>query len=352
MEDANWFSLKWFFPSTLMESFDWVSGIYLYALPLVLLVFILKWGLISQWLQKFTIAFPKSKMEGDASSFLRFIPDIILALVLANLILVLARPQRSNEKVEQWTEGIDIVVAIDISTSMIMHLDFKPNRLEAAKDVVSNFVDGRFQDRIGMVIFKAEAYSLAPLTTDYNLLKGYINDLDANKIKNDGTAIGSAIAVSINRMSESESKSKVMIIVSDGDNTAGTIDPFTAANLADAYGIKIYTIAIGKKGKVPRIVGVNQFTGQNVVRYLDSNLNEATLREIAKIGNGKFYRVTDNRTLENVFKEIDQLEKAEIKETHYKDTTDFYPVYLKWALVLFLIWLLLKSSFMNNVLND
>jgi Ca-activated chloride channel family protein len=148
-------------------------------------------------------------------------------------------------------------------------------------------------------------------------------------------------------MRESVAKSKVLILLSDGDNTAGNIDPLTAAELADAYNIKIYSIAVGKEGRVP--FGKDFFGQPN---YIENTLDETTLRKIAEIGNGEFFRVSDNQALEQVFSLIDQYEKAEIKETRYKDTTDFYYMYLKWAIVLLLLWLLLKSTFISNILQD
>jgi Ca-activated chloride channel family protein len=166
-------------------------------------------------------------------------------------------------------------------------------------------------------------------------------------IENRGTAIGSALAVGTNRMRDSDSKSKVLILLSDGDNTAGNIDPITAAKLANAYGIKIYTIAVGKEGRVP--FG-KDFFGRP--RYVENTMDETTLREIAKIGDGEFYRVSDNQALQNVFDLIDQYEKAEIKETRYQDTTDFYQIYLRWAVVFFIFWMGLKSTFMANILQD
>ena len=220
--------------------------------------------------------------------------------------------------------------------------------LEAAKNTARNFVAGRFQDRIGLVIFSGDAYSLSPLTTDYELLYNFIdNEIDFDKIENRGTAIGSAIAVGTNRMRESSTSSKVMILLSDGDNTAGNIDPITAAELASAYGIKIYTIGIGKDGKVP--YGKDFFGRPN---YIENTLDETTLREIAKIGEGQFYRASDNEALSNVFSLIDTYEKAEIKETRYKNTTDFYPIYATWGLLFFVLYMLSKSTFVSNVLED
>lgn len=343
--DMPWYSLEWFYPST-FNNFSWEYSLVLWALLLIPVFIILRWVLRYALNQKLPIALTKSQISSSATNLVRIVPDLILALIFALLIIALARPQKTNQKVEQWTEGIDIMLTVDISQSMQIE-DFKPNRLEAAKEVANNFIEGRFQDRIGLVIFSGDAYSLSPLTTDYDLLKSYIEDINFEMIENRGTAIGSAIAVSTNRMRESDSQSKVMILLSDGDNTAGNIDPLTAAKLAAAYGIKIYTIAIGKEGKVP--FGTD-FFGRP--RMVENTMDESTLREIAKIGEGQFFRVSDNKALEQVFELIDQYEKAEIKETRYKDTTDFYRNYLMWAAVLFLLWMFFKSTFISNVLQD
>ncbi|MFM8914336.1 MAG: VWA domain-containing protein, partial [Flammeovirgaceae bacterium] len=166
-------------------------------------------------------------------------------------------------------------------------------------------------------------------------------------IESRGTAIGSALAVLTNRMRESETKSKVGILISDGDNTAGNIDPITSAELAAAYGIKLYTIVVGKEGMVP--YGKDFFGRPQMV---ENTVDETTMRKIAEIGTGEFFRVTDNEALVSVFKRIDQYEKAEIKENRFKDTSDFYFIYLRWAIVLLLLWLATKSSFLSNVLQD
>lgn len=344
-EISNWFSISWFYPST-FQSYSWEYKFFLWILFAIPLIYILRWLFSFRLKQKLTIALPKKRLKSDITSVLRVIPDLLFATMIALLILALARPQTSNEKVEQWTEGIDIMLVIDISRSMTIQ-DFRPNRLEAAKQVAKDFIAGRFQDRIGIVIFSGDAYSLAPLTTDYKLLNTYIDDISFEKIEASGTAIGSAIAVATNRMRESDSKSKIVILLSDGDNTAGNIDPITAAEISNAYDIKIYTIGIGKEGRVP--------TGKDLFgRVVTSNntLDETTLRKIAEIGKGNFYRASDNKALEDVFKLIDQYEKAEIKESRFKDTTDYYQIYLKWAILLFLIWMALKSTFMSNILKD
>ncbi len=341
---VSWFSPEWF-SLVKLQSFDWGNPIWFYALPIIPIVFILSW-LINRYSQKLPVALTKKDLKSDPITYLRFIPPIFFILSLGLIIVSLARPQTTNEQTEQWSEGIDIVLNIDISESMQIE-DFKPNRLEAAKEVARNFVAGRFQDRIGLVIFSGDALPSCPLTTDYGLLYELIDEINFDKIENRGTAIGNAIASGINFLRESVSESKVMILLSDGDNTAGNVDPITAANLATAYNIKMYVIAIGREGKVP--FGTD-FFGRP--RMVENTFDETTLKEIAKIGNGEFYRVSDKEALIQVFNEIDLLEKVEIKETRYKDTTDFYYVYLKWATVFLLLWLATKSTFLTNVLTD
>ncbi|MEQ9440785.1 MAG: VWA domain-containing protein [Cyclobacteriaceae bacterium] len=350
---ASWFSLQWFSPIVL-KNYEFQHAIFLYLLPLIPMFFLLRWLIGLRSSQKLPIAFPKTALKSNPITWLRVVPFLLLALTLALLFFALARPQRTNEQVEQWSEGIDIMLVIDISESMRIE-DFSPNRLEAAKDVARNFIAGRMQDRIGLVVFSGDAYSLSPLTTDYELLYDFIEQIDFDMIESRGTAIGSALAVATNRMrdadetskTENGKASKVMVLLSDGDNTAGNLDPITAAELAHAYGIKMYSIAIGKEGKVP--FGKDFFGN---TRYVENSLDETTLREIARIGEGDFYRVSNKQALQEVFDLIDTYEKAEIKETRYRDTSDFYHIYLSWAIAFFLGWLLLKSTFISNVLVD
>lgn len=342
---VGWFNLQWFMPQTL-RGFTWDQPVFFWLLALIPLVFLIKYIISTFSKQRLLIALPEKDLRWSPVSLLRYLPDLLMAFTIVLTTIALARPQKTNEKVERYTEGIDIMLAIDISESMQIE-DFKPDRLDAAKKVAHDFIAGRFQDRIGLVVFSGEAYSLAPLTLDYNLLYDYIKNINFDMIPAKGTAIGSAIAVATNRMRESKAKSKVLILLSDGDNNAGNIDPITAAELAHSYGIKIYTIAIGKEGQVP--FG-KDFFGRT--RYVENTLDETSLRKIAKIGEGKFYRVSDTQALEQVFSLIDKYEKAEIKETRFKNTKDFYAIYLRWALVFLIFWMALKSTFIANILKD
>jgi Ca-activated chloride channel family protein len=348
-----WYSLDWFSLSTL-RSFTWENTIFLYSIfgiPVLFLigvpmVFVVRWLIRYRFNQKVPVAVTTKDLRSSPLNLIRLLPEFLLMLVLILVLIALARPQKTNEKVEQWTEGIDIMIALDISHSMEIE-DFTPNRLEAAKKVALNFINGRVQDRIGIVVFSGDAFSLAPLTTDYNLLRAYIKDINFEMIESRGTAIGSAMAVVTNRMRESDSKSKVCILLSDGENTAGNIDPITATELASAYNIKVYTIVIGKEGLVP--YGKDLFGRPNMI---ENTIDETTLRKMAEIGGGEFFRATDNQALARVFAKIDKFEKAEIKETRFKDTSDYYFIYLRWAIAIFLLWLLLKSTFISNVLQD
>ena len=339
----NWISIKWFNVFELFK-YEWENE-YILLLLLSIPLFLLT-KLLFKKNNFIEVSIPSSNLIKYKFSLLRLIPNSIFILSIIYIIISLARPQKSNEKVEKWSEGIDIMLVIDISESMQIE-DFKPNRLESAKDVAKEFINGRFQDRIGLVVFSGESYSRCPLTTDYILLNEYVDEISFDLISSRGTAIGSAIAIATNRMRASKSKSKVLILLSDGDNTAGNIDPVTSAQIAKAYGIKIYSIAIGKNGKVP--FGKDYF---GRTRYVENSLDEKNLREIATITNGKFYRASNNSSLENIFKVIDEFEKTEIKENRYKNTVDYYQYYLLWSIILFLFYILLKSTFINNIIKD
>ncbi|MEC7878151.1 MAG: VWA domain-containing protein [Bacteroidota bacterium] len=339
----NWFSLKWFTIEQL-TSFEWENHLYLYLLFLIPIFYLLRNILANK--SSYEVTIPKRNLTTYKFSILRFIPNILITGSIILIILSVSRPQKSNERIERWSEGIDIMLVIDISESMQIE-DFTPNRLESAKSVAKDFINGRFQDRIGLVVFSGESYSRCPLTTDYILLNKYIEEITFDLISTRGTAIGSAIAIATNRMRESKSKTKILILLSDGDNTAGNIDPLTASEIAKAYGIKIYSIAIGKNGKVP--FGKDYFGRP---RYVENSLDEKNLRDIAKTTEGKFYRASDNKSLENIFREIDTFEKSEIKENRYKNTIDYYQYYLLWGIILFLTYLLLKSTYLNNIIKD
>jgi len=340
VEYSDWFSVTWFLPSTL-KGFHWENFYFLYLIPILPLLLFIRWGLYFRFRQKFDIALLSGDL-GDWRSvgLLRFTPYLFIVLFEIMILVALARPQRINDQISHSSLGIDILLLMDLSESMQLE-DFKPNRLEAAKSVAKDFVSQRTEDKIGIVVFAGKAYSLSPLTTDYSLLSTFISDIKPNLIPESGTAIGNAIGVGINRLQESDNRSKVMLLISDGDNTAGTLDPIMAAELAHAYNIKIYTIGIGKDGLIPF---------ENT--YIESSLNETTLRKIAESAGGKFFRAPTMASLKEIFRQIDRMEKSEIMETRFREVDDYYQIYLIWGIVFFLCWLVLKNTFLSNALED
>lgn len=326
----EWLSLQWF-DWYWLRNLRWEYPQMLYLLPFVPALFWLRSVMHKNDKQYVKVSSLHRSHFMSWVTLLRLVPPSLYALALMLGIVAVARPQTVTSKTDRFSEGIDIVLAVDISESMLER-DLQPNRLEAAKTVAKKFIENRVQDRIGLVIFAGEAYSLCPLTTDYELLKQYIEDLSTGMIQEAGTAIGSALAVSVNRMRDSKSNSKVIILVSDGDNTSGNLDPFTMSKLAGAYGIRIYSIAAGKTGG-----------GQSPV-------SENALQRIAT--DNRYYKATDNVALGSIFSQINQLERVKYKDSVYHEVKDYYRVYLMWAIVLFIVSLGLKSTFMANVLED
>jgi Ca-activated chloride channel family protein len=342
----EWFSPEWFSPD-LLRNFHWENQVFLLLIPAVPVLFILRWLFYFPIRQKFDVALPGSELRRFSFiQALRLIPISMQIFCIVMAVLALARPQSVRERVDQFSEGINILLVMDISESMQLE-DLRPNRLEAARDVARKFVKGRNNDRIGVVVFGGDAYSLSPLTNDYDLVNEYLSEMTFNMVENSGTAIGNAIGVGINRLNESETGSKIMILMSDGENTSGILDPVTAAKLAYTYDIKIYTIGIGREGEVS--FGRDS-TGK--MQTVKSHLDETLLRKIAEQTKGNYYRALNNSTLNDVFLTINKLEKGKIKESRYKDTNDYYHIYLNWSIFFFLCWMMVKNTFLNNFLED
>jgi len=262
-------------------------------------------------------------------------------LAISLLIIAFARPQSTSSWQNAITEGIDIILAMDISGSMLAQ-DLTPNRLEASKKVAMDFISGRPNDRIGLVIFSGESFTQCPLTTDHKVLKGLFNDIKSGMI-DDGTAIGMGLATSINRLKDSKSKSKVIILLTDGVNNQGSIAPMTAAEIAQEFKMRVYTIGVGTKGYAP--YPFNTPFGNIVYQDVEVKIDEKTLQDIANATNGKYFRATSNKALQEIYKEIDKLErsKIEIKEFH-KKKEEFLPF-----AALGMIFLIL-SFILNNTL--
>jgi Ca-activated chloride channel family protein len=274
---------------------------------------------------------------------------IALRLIGTGLLFVaLARPQQGRSDEEVTTEGVDIALVLDVSVSM-KALDFKPeDRLTVAKQRIKEFIAKRQNDRIGLVVFAARSFTKCPLTLDYSVLNNFIDDITYTDFSFQ-TAIGTAIATASNRLKDSNAKSKVMILLTDGANNAGEIPPVTAAKAAKEFGIKIYTIGVGKEGQVPMPVTVqNPFTGQTYqdVQMVESDLDEPTLQEIATTTNGLFFRAQNSEKLKDIYDQIDKLEKTEIKTTIFTSYEErFYPWLFAGFLVLLLELILQNTRF-------
>ena len=330
---------------TTLAGYEWQQPRLLLLIAVVPLLFALR-RLLARRRPQITVAFGTAPIGRDWMAALRFVPDVVLGLALSFGIAALARPQRTDERVEQLGRGIDIVLALDVSGSMEIQ-DLRPNRLEAAKRIATDFLKSRAGDRLALVAFAGEAYSLAPLTTDYDLLREDLASLHVGMIALDGTAIGTALGVATNRLRESTARSRVCILLSDGESNAGSLDPLLAAQLAHAYGIRLYTIGLGKDGFVPY--------GQDSLgrtRYVSTRLDETTMRQLAAAADGRFFRATDAGALREVFAQINRLEKSEIKQYRYRNITDLYRPYLGLSIALWLLWLLLKNTFLSNPLED
>jgi Ca-activated chloride channel family protein len=275
---------------------------------------------------------------------LRHIPAALRMIGLACFIVALARPQVVSNRENVSTEGIDIVLVLDISGSMLAE-DFTPNRIGAAKQVAEEFIDGRTNDRIGLVIFAAESFTQCPLTTDYPVLKSLLKEVK-NGMITDGTAIGLALANGVNRLKDSDAKSKVMILLTDGVNNRGEIDPITAARLAATYGIRVYTVGVGAMGQAPYPVQT-PFGIQHQLMRVD--IDENTLRTVAQITGGKYFRATDNQKLRAIYHEIDQLEKTKIEVSAYRRYRELYYGWLAGGLLILLVELGLGTTILRKI---
>lgn len=250
---------------------------------------------------------------------LRHVPFALRMVVVAALCVALARPQTTAQGENIHTDGIDIVLLLDISTSMLAE-DFQPNRIVAAKEVAQSFVDARRNDRIGLVIFAGQSFTQCPMTLDYRVLKNLLRQVRPGMVE-DGTAIGMAIAQGVNRLKDSKAKSRVMILLTDGVNNRGEIDPITAAQIAAPFGIRIYTVGVGTVGEAPYPVQT-----PFGIRYqnMPVDVDEKSLERIASITDGKFFRATNNKALKQIYAEIDKLEKTRIEVKAYRSYTELF----------------------------
>jgi len=275
---------------------------------------------------------------------LRAVPDLLKLAALVLGIFALARPQERDVVRTQSAEGIDIMLVLDTSTSMRAE-DFRPNRFEAARDVAGEFIKGRASDRVGLVVFAAKAYTQAPLTLDYSFLQQMLEEVRVGVIQ-DGTAIGTALAMAVNRLKTTEAESKVVILLTDGQNNRGEIDPITASEVAQAMGVRVYAIGVGTKGTAPFVID-QPFVGQQR-QMLPVEIDEDMLRTVAQTTGGRYFRATSKRALRDIYEEIGQLEKSEIDERIYTDVDERYPTFLIPAIALLLAGSLLQSTVLRR----
>jgi Ca-activated chloride channel homolog len=280
-------------------------------------------------------------VKSSAKEWLRHSMFVLRMLVITLLIVVLARPQSRSSWKDVLKEGIDIVLTLDISASMLAQ-DFKPNRLDASKEVALEFIDRRPNDRIGLVIFSGESFTQCPLTTDHSVLKNMFVSVKTGIIA-DGTAIGMGLATAVNRIKKSEAKSKVVILMTDGVNNAGSVAPLTAAEIAKAFGVRVYTIGVGTRGKALSPVAVYP-NGLYQYDYVDVEIDEKMLTDIAEMTGGKYYRATDRKKLEEVYNDIDKLEKSIIEEKSFTNKAEHFLPFALAAGVLLALEVLLRYT--------
>lgn len=276
--------------------------------------------------------------------YLRHLPFVLRMFAIALVIVILARPQSTDNWSSSTTEGIDIVMAMDISTSMLAE-DLKPNRLEAAKNVAAAFINGRPNDNIGLVIFAGESFTQCPLTTDHAVLLNLFKDIQSGMIE-DGTAIGLGLANAVSRIKDSQARSKVIILLTDGVNNRGEIAPVMAAEIAKTFGVRVYTIGVGTQGEAPY-----PFPTAFGIKYqnIPVEIDESTLKQIATTTGGQYFRATDNSSLKEIYSEIDQLEKTKISVQEFSKKQEEYK---NWALLVFallLVEILLRNTLLRNI---
>jgi len=285
-----------------------------------------------------------SKIPRSYKVYLKHGLFVIRLFIIILLICILARPQSSKSWKNKMSKGIDISLAIDISSSMLAR-DFDPNRLQAAKNIATEFISGRPNDRIGLTVFSGESFTQCPLTTDHRVLINLFNDIESGMLK-DGTAIGEGLATAINRLRDSETKSKVIILLTDGVNNSGSIAPLTAAEIAQTYDIRAYTIGVGSQGKAPYPV---QTPFGKQLRRMKVEIDEQVLQEIAQMTGGKYFRATDNEKLRKIYEEINKMEQSKIKEKKYSKRFEKYLPFALIAGLLLILELLFRMFLLRKI---
>ena len=317
-----------------------------YLFLLLLLVPVIAWYIWKQRKSQASIQISTTRAFAKPPKtykyYLQHIPFVLRLGALTALIIVLARPQKTDVLSNESIEGIDIIIALDVSTSMLAE-DLKPNRLEASKNVAAEFIMSRPNDNIGLVIFAGESFTQSPLTTDHVALVNLLNSVETGMIE-DGTAIGNGLATAVNRIKDSQAVSRVIILLTDGENNRGEITPIHAAEIAKAFGIRVYTIGVSTiAGTAPYPVKTNFGTRYENIKV---DVDESTLKKIAAITGGSYFRASDNKKLQAIYKEIDQMEKTKINVESYKKKNEEY---LPFAL-LFFAFLIMEILLRNTIL--
>ena len=332
----------------MFEGIYFANPTYLWLMTLLPLV--LAWHLFTWKKNQATLKMPGlSEFEGKSSFLSQMVPFLIVfrLLALALIILAIARPQTVDVSTRTKTnKGIDIVMAIDVSSSMLAQ-DLKPDRLSALKQVATAFVDDRMSDRIGLVVYAGESYTKTPITSDHSIVKNALREINYQGLIEDGTAIGMGLATAVNRLKDSKAKSKVIILLTDGVNNSGFIDPKIATELAVEFGIKTYTIGLGSNGMARAPVAILP-NGNFQYDMTKVEIDEALLKEIAQATGGNYFRATDNRKLEEIYDEINKLEKTEIEEFKYYNYEEKYRFLVILALVLIVIEWVAKNTLFKS----
>ena len=320
----------------------------LYLLLLLLIIPIIAWYVLKQKRMQAALQVsttqPFDKMPRTYKIYLRHFNFVLRVLAVVLLIIALARPQSTDSWQNSSTEGVDIVLALDISGSMLAR-DFKPDRVEAAKDVAAQFVSGREHDNIGLVIFAGESFTMCPMTTDHAVLLNLMKDVHCGMV-DDGTAIGDGLATAINRIKDGPAKSKTIILLTDGTNNAGDIAPATAAQIAKSFGIHVYTIGVGTKGLAPTPVQTPYgITYQNMPVEMD----EEALKQIAETADGKYFRATNKNVLKGIFEEIDKLEKTKLTVKEFSVKEEEYTIWALMALLCLGLEIVLRHTLLKNI---
>ncbi len=287
---------------------------------------------------------PVLKAPVTARHILRHLPFVLQLGAMALFVVVLARPQSSTRWENTTTEGIDIMISLDISTSMLA-MDFQPNRLEAAKKVAMEFISGREHDRMGLVVFAGEAFTQCPLTTDRAVLLNLFSGIKTGLIE-DGTAIGNGLATAVARLKDSDAISRVVILLSDGENNRGEVAPITAAEIARTFGIRVYTVGVGSIGTAPFPV---QTPFGTQIRDMEVKIDEDMLRQIASITGGQYFRATNNLKLAEIYQEIDQLEKSKIETKEFSKRAEEFMPFALAGLLFLLASLALRVTLFRNI---